>query len=52
MGEVIPFGHVPTCFLCVHSGFDAIGATYCRMFDERIESEIFAARHCGSYEVQ
>lgn len=50
MGEVIQLPSQPTCFLCVHHrvGWDSV--THCALFDEPIESELFAARHCSSYE--
>lgn len=35
-----------TCFRCEH-----YGDSYCRLFDERIESEVEAARDCHGFEV-
>jgi hypothetical protein len=50
MGEVIPFPKQPSCFKCIHhaAGWDSI--THCLLHDESIDSELYAARHCASYE--
>lgn len=48
MGEVVEFPPRRTCFLCVHHTGEVV--SHCQLFDEPIDSEIFAARHCSSYE--
>lgn len=35
----------PSCFLCKHY---SIG--HCELYDEEIDSELFAAAHCDSYQ--
>ena len=37
----------PTCFRCVNYAIEG----WCRLFDEPIDSELFAARDCEAYEV-
>lgn len=38
-----------SCFACIH--YDEPAST-CRVFDERIDSELFAAKECGAYETE
>ncbi len=45
MADVIPFPPVRTCFACVH-----YVESYCRLFDEAIDSELYAARDCVGFE--
>lgn len=49
MCEVIAFPSVRSCFLCAHYDYDH---SRCRLFDEPIDSELFAARDCAGYEPQ
>lgn len=46
MSQVIPLFPPRTCFACVH-----YTEGWCRQFEEPIDSEIFAATDCDSYEV-
>jgi hypothetical protein len=39
-----------TCFRCQHYEFRSTGPGHCQLFDEAIDSEIFAARNCAGYE--
>jgi hypothetical protein len=50
VGEVFLFPERRTCFLCQHHRAGSDSASHCALFDEPIESELFAARHCSSYE--
>lgn len=49
MGEVIELPVVRTCFVCAHYT-EAVAVSHCLLFDESIDSELYAARHCSSYE--
>lgn len=44
-GQVIEFPARRSCFLCAH-----YTESYCQLFDEHIDSEIFAAKDCHGYE--
>lgn len=46
-GKVLEFPDRRSCFRCVHY---AEWASRCLLLDEEIDSEVFAARHCASYE--
>ena len=48
--QVIQLPVVRTCFVCVHHTEAGPTPSHCRLFDEPIDSELFAARHCSSYE--
>lgn len=50
MGEVIRFPNVRSCWLCQHQTIDQRSVSYCELFGESIDSEIFAARDCAGYE--
>lgn len=43
---ILAFPTQQTCFRCQH-----YGDRYCQLFDERIESEIEAAKDCNGFEV-
>jgi len=45
MGEVIPLRVKRSCWTCIHHE-----EPFCLLYDEFIDSEIFAARHCTSHE--
>lgn len=49
MGEVVELPVVRTCFLCRHHS-EAGAVSRCLLYDESIDSELFAARNCSSYE--
>lgn len=49
MGEVIALPVVRTCFVCEHH-IAAGAVTRCQLFDEPVDSELYAARHCPYYE--
>ena len=45
--------HLPievTCFQCQHYAFNFLGSGRCQLFDEEVDSEIFAARDCAGFE--
>lgn len=46
VNNVVPFPFQVTCFHCAH-----YTESYCRLFDEPIESEIEAAKDCNGFEV-
>ena len=48
--DVIPFPNQRTCFTCEHYAWNAFGNGRCELYDEPIDSEIFAARDCAGYE--
>lgn len=51
MGDVVPLPVVKrSCFQCEHYEFFPIGPGHCHLFDEAIDSEIYAARDCAGYE--
>ena len=42
-------GRVRSCFDCVFYLFET---SHCDLYDERIDSELFAARDCDGYETE
>lgn len=48
MGEVIEFPGRRSCFTCEH--FSTV-LSRCFLFDEPVDSEVYAARDCNGYEV-
>lgn len=45
--NVVPLPVLRTCFRCSH-----YLENYCRLFDEQIDSEIYAAKNCAGFEVE
>lgn len=45
--QIITFPRKKTCFSCLHYAEEE---GRCQLFDEYIDSEIFAARDCPGYE--
>ena len=45
--RIFEFPNLRTCFRCVH-----YTESYCRLFDEQIDSETFAAKDCPGFEVE
>lgn len=43
--QVVPIPVAKTCFTCIHHF-----GTRCQLFDEQIDSEIYAAADCSGYE--
>lgn len=39
-----------TCFDCDHMGVAAHGTSWCLLFDEQIDSELYAAKDCNGFE--
>lgn len=50
MGEVIHLPIEVSCFQCQHYDFHFLGPGRCQLFDEDIDSEIYAARDCAGFE--
>ena len=48
MGEVIAFPNKRSCFKCEHYVSEV---SRCFLFDEPVDSELYAARDCNGYEV-
>ena len=49
MGEVIELFPPRTCFACAHYVAEV---SRCFLFDEPIDSELYAAKDCNGYEVE
>jgi hypothetical protein len=47
---IIPFPRPRSCFTCANSRALEDGATWCAIFEEVQDSEIFAAEGCLTYE--
>jgi hypothetical protein len=48
VGDLIEFPNKRSCFKCEHYASEV---SRCFLFDEQIDSEIFAAKDCNGYEV-
>lgn len=53
LAQVIPIGPPRSCFTCMNSRYPETpggAVTWCRIYDEVVDSEAFAAQDCLTYE--
>lgn len=49
MGDVIAFPSKRSCFKCAHH---SAVLSRCLLFDEAVDSELYAAKDCNGYEME